>query len=465
MSEVAEKVLRNRFILINEANKEDLEIYQKTMSSLVPVMKNGKLIKPCFTDEYIAAACGFQRNIQERVNQIKKVALYLTRCTWRRTYQNNGGSFITLDLLNRVIGVKVPNAMAMYRLIDNLEKCGVIYCSNPRYRFNSTENFSRMYHVNSLFIFEGQQKQAQINIEHKQFDFKDLFKQYDTRTPIGDVFPFNMIRLNQKKEYEHNFLKDDLYKYTCGTVDDFKVKLDYINGNEAEINRKEMFFNYDKRKGYNGRAYSQYIGTRKEEDDLGNFIETDRTLWRKANNLRFKYDIRGAVPRCLYLMKTNKWLDGNVDPYKMIWDDYVKRTGSTFEYDRTFLKQAFMRCAFSQSRKMAIAQFNRAVQQKAGYVSYDDELTQMVNDVLGGIWDSIDNVFGHDFVKQVFYIESYIELMVCYNLKRQGIKCYNIYDEFYYTKDIDIEKEIEDAAYYVAQAFHDYSGELRYRAK
>lgn len=71
-----------------------------------------------------------------------------------------------------------------------------------------------------------------------------------------------------------------------------------------------------------------------------------------------------------------------------------------------------------------------------------------------GIYNSVHAICGRSSSSRVFFWESLLELIVCLQNSRQGNLCYNIYDEFFAEKPIDLDSSLKLASEIVYEAYN-----------
>lgn len=398
-----------------------------------------------YTDDYLVKHFPIKYKKQERLQQLHSLIMFLAHTYNTTTVKRNGGIFFTNKTFE-MAGIHIKNHVEIHRWIEGLENCGIISCSNPHYVFASTDknvpNKKKLYHFNDIGIIKS--------FKEEYFSYKlpldyvgSSKKEKGTSKKVKDIS--ENVRLKSIKNAKANILDSDdalIKKMTKNTWDDFLNKLEEYNKGLDAFNKKRMTIKISNDK-VTGRAYSPYISTKNDESSSE---ETARTIWKNKYNLKYHYDINSAVPRISYLMNTGIWMPNSFDFYSAI----AERTG--IKLTRENLKPLFFRFRFGKSKSRSFNAYIYSNKNKF-YNNVKPEDVASVKKLLRTEWDSIYDAVeyycGTDHSSDVFYFESYLELCVTLRLKKMGINCYNVYDEFYYDKPCDIESVIEDCAKYV----------------
>ena len=187
------------------------------------------------------------------------------------------------------------------------------------------------------------------------------------------------------------------------------------------------------------------------------------------------YDIKSEVPRVNYLFHSGEWKDDDFDFYKEIIDDYSinmpdedrisrGKAGSP-NYDDS-MKQIFMRIYFGTgSEKQSFLGYKEGYEKrnkelfdlvKNGFdldyngkiIKYkpdfltDDELFPYTLDEWYELSCSIEKIIGQSIGPLIFWYTFFLETEVRIELLNRGKVVYNVYDGFYYNKDIADEIKI-----------------------
>lgn len=441
-------LIQNEYEKAEERSKQRLEI----------LTYSGQI----YTDEYLIEHFPLKLKVEERLAKLKELMFFLASTYNIGDVKQNHGIYFTKDTFLKA-GLDI-SGMQQSNWIKGMKNCGLLYVINKHYQFgHGDENFCKMYGLNQLGIIKS------YPIEYQQY----LEKHQDVVSPntvvdIADNITVEVFNKKQKQtirsgltqfnqQLVDNFDKQAIVDYTKGTISDFKRMLDEYNDGKSEYNKKRLRFKCEGNK-ITGRAYSKYIAT--EKDDVR---ETDRTVWCEQNNLKYRYDIKSAVPRISHLMATGEWMDRDFDFYQAMSDK------SGLDLPREYMKSVHMRLRFGKTAEKSFSEFcfsnNDLI--KAKYPSgaaYERWLTEVKPEMYND-WKKLfticEELEGTDHSSSVFYFESYLELYVVWKLKQMGITAYNIYDEFYYDKECDITSIIAEAANYMYEKVGTYYGSFR----
>lgn len=375
-----------------------------------------------YTDEMICEKFPIKYKKEEKLKDLHKLIMFLTR-TYKSSIKKNNGFFFTQKTFE-IAGITCKNHVEMHRWIQGLINCNIIYCVNNFYQFNSKINKSKIYHINDIGVIKS--------FTDEYFSYVLPSSYLSKYNNIIDVFPNIRIKANKNDKIS----KVDIDKVTKNTWKDFCSKLLEYNKGLDHFNQKYINLRFNKGHVI-GRAYAPYIGTR---NDKKSCTETSRTLWKKKYNLKYQYDISSAVPRIAHLFNTGEWKDSNFDFYT----EFLKKSGLNISRDD--IKHLFFRFMFSSSKIRSY--YNYLYSSKNNKNSLFNKSEKSKNDWCK-MYDTVENICGKNHSAEIFYYESYIELCVTLELKRLGINCYNVYDEFYYDKPCDIESIIKKQAIYV----------------
>lgn len=433
-----------------EARKRDKEIRLKVYAGQI------------YTDDYLINCFPIKYKKQERLQQLKQLLFFLASAYNISNVKINNGIYFTKDTFVKA-GIKINNPQTMANWIRGLKNCGLIYVINNHYQFgHGNENFSKIYGFNQYGIVKSFLKEYKEYIEKRRPEAipnsvvslsKDVTAEVFTKKQ-EPVINSGLSKSNQNLIY--NFDKSSLADFTKGTLDDFERMLNEYNSDKSEFNKKTLCLKCEGRK-ITGRAYSKYIATEKDLPLEGHF--TDRTEWCKDNNLKYRYDIKAAVPRISHLLFTGEWKDPDYDFYS----EMVKC--SNMEMPREYMKKIHMRLRFGNSPEKSFYEFcyaNKDVirHRYPGGECYEHFLQNVRPGLLSDwrkLYKIVEDLEGSDHSSSVFYFESFLELYVVWKLKQMGITAYNIYDEFFYDKECDIASVIAEAANYMYRKIGEYN--------
>lgn len=392
-----------------------------------------------YDDNFIIDKFPLKYKVEDKLKQIKQLLFFLASTNNIDYVRNNKGIFFTKDTFIKS-GINISNPQTMSNWIKGLKNCGIIYTLNNHYQFgHGLDNFSKLYGFNKEGIIKS---------------FKYEYENYIKRNSSNI---FNMSKDIKIETDEPTFFydKNELNHFTKGTIKDFERMLDEYNEGKSNYNKKILHFKCKKNK-ITGRAYSNYIAT--EKDDPFNNIITDRTIWCKENNLSFRYDVTSMTSHISYLLKNGIWKNSNYDFYKEISDK------SELGLSRDYMKKIYMRLKFGKSAEKSFYDFcyaNKNIIRKRynSKTLYDYYLNCVKPQLLYDwkkLYKIVETIEGNEHSSSVFYFESFLELYVVWKLKKLGITAYNIYDEFFYDKECDIESIIVEGANYMYKKIEEY---------
>ncbi len=403
-----------------------------------------------YTDQYLIDNFPLKLKVKERLAQLKNLLFFLASTYNISDVKNNRGIFFTKNTFLKA-GMDISGQQRS-NWIKGMKRCGLLYVVNNHYQFNhGDENFCKLYGLNQYGIIKSFPKEYQEYLEtHKSVVnpdsvvkisddiLIDVFNKKEKQTVRG-----GLTASNEKPTEDYD--KQKIVDFTKGTISDFKRMLDEYNEDKSEFNRKTLHFKCDGNK-ITGRAYSKYIST--EKDD---FYATNRTVWCEQNGLKYRYDIKSAVPRISHLLATGEWKGPDFDFYQAMIDM------SGLNFSRDYMKSVHMRLRFGKTPEKSFSEFcfsnsNLIKKHYPSGMPYEEWLS-VVRPRIFEDWKKLfsicEQLEGSDHSSSVFYFESYLELYVVWKLKQMGVTAYNIYDEFFYDKECDISSIIAEAANYM----------------
>ena len=276
----------------------------------------------------------------------------------------------------------------------------------------------------------------------------------DDKTSI-DTVEIKMIReiFNYKSHGAYNILNGLLREY---------------NSDKDQMTKKTMNINMLKKKSLSTRVWSEYCVTSKKDGS--------RDQFKKDYNIKYDQDVTAMVPNILRFLKEGDEFRVE-DAYTLI-SERLKTHNMTMTRDE--IKDVFLRMEFSKSEKaflksvrdmLAIKYMNDPTNQK--YYPYirqfstrnhlrqylkKDWLTtaegQNQMALYAKLYSVIEEKYGSKQDSFMFFWESLLETVVTVSLKRKGITCYNVYDDFMSDKEFNLEEELKSAAAITYQAYN-----------
>lgn len=387
-----------------------------------------------YNDQQLIDSFPFKYKSLKRLQELKKLMFYIaSHCG-----HNNGEVFFTQKTFDNA-GVHNVSPMQQSNWIKGMVNCGLLTIVNKHYQFNHGEdNFSKLYSFNQIGVIKSYYDEYQEYCNTVAFKKAEL----DHVKKIDDNVTVELYRKEDKRRKnpaaKPKITVAMLNLFTKGTLLKFRKMLAEYNEGKSPYNKKTFKFKYDG-KEITGRAYSQYIATKNDDD-----YETDRTVWCRANNLCYRYDIKSAVPKVSHLLFTGEWWGGDVDFYKTLLEE------SDMDISREQMKSMHMRVRFSKSAKKAYNDFcfsnKKLISKRFSTQAWLTEVKDQYFVKFKKLYDITEKYEGKDHSSAVFYFESFIELYVVWKLKKMGVTAYNVYDEFYYDKECDIKSLIREGA-------------------
>lgn len=255
-----------------------------------------------------------------------------------------------------------------------------------------------------------------------------------------------------------------------------------LNGLLEEYNSDKNFetekiMNIDilKKKALSTRIWSKYCGTSKKDGS--------REEFKKNYNVKFDQDVTAMVPNLLRFLKNGDKFTTE-DAYTQV-SDTLKTYGYTVTRDE--VKGAFLRMEFSKSEKVFLKSIRDSLAFKymndTTNMSYYPYIGQYCSEkhkrqylkrtwlltaegqkqmaLYSKLYSVIEEKYGSKQDPFIFFWESLLETIITVSLKRQGITCYNIYDNFMADKEFDLENELKAAGSIVYQAYNGNIGPLK----
>jgi hypothetical protein len=222
------------------------------------------------------------------------------------------------------------------------------------------------------------------------------------------------------------------------------------------------FIHFDNNGLPTGRPYSYFCSTlnpKKQHKDNSGELRPDFLNRIGIPDYYEVYDIKSQVPRVNYLFHTGIWKDDDYDFYSEIIKDtemmeyleYEIPRGKTeyTEYNDS-MKQLFMKIYFGKGsdEQSYMGYYNEKLSRKSELKDNYYIFKSIQNDYIENldIWEIICNstkkIVGSSIGNLIFWFLFFIETEVKIELLRRGKKVYNVYDGFYYNKDIS--NEIKD---------------------
>lgn len=301
---------------------------------------------------------------------------------------------------------------------------------------------------------------------------------------------YKLHQIEESKEYneivklislaENNKTSIDTIAWNCmkqffnfkskGSYIYFQKLLNEYNTDKDDFTRKELNLNVSK-KSISTRAYSRYCKTSKKDGTRQKFIED--------YNVPCQQDVTSMIPNLLRFLKAGDVFTTQ-DAYTKIQNS-LKKEG--FTLSRKEIKSVFLRTIFSKSLSQFLCSIETMLAEKykddvnntnyypfikswsrnskvGHYISSDWRSTaegQKQRALYSKLYSIIDKEYGTKQSSFMFFWESLLETIVTISLKRKGITCYNVYDNFISDKEFDLLPELQSAGKIVLDV---YNGDL-----
>jgi hypothetical protein len=178
---------------------------------------------------------------------------------------------------------------------------------------------------------------------------------------------------------------------------------------------------HDNGKNYNGKWRKEYMD---EKFGVGN--------WEC-------FDVKSSVPRVTYLLNKGEWLDNEIDLYALMFNE-----GREFPYPicRDWCKKAFMRFYFDRSTSRISNRLRRMhlIDDFINDFGYSEGVVPTVDAIKKDIWKAI----GESYKSEIFLYESYLYLQIFKALRLEGAHPKQIYDGFYFEKNLNLQNKLSD---------------------
>lgn len=164
-----------------------------------------------------------------------------------------------------------------------------------------------------------------------------------------------------------------------------------------------------------------------------------------SNGLNLKYDIKGSAPKINMLMRSGVWYSNEVDPYEMIYKEFIKLSPDE-KYDwndkmRECVKFMFMRTFYEPSVDSTTNHIRHSLKLNS---SKDKNKIEEIRRTMTRFREAMINVIGESLDVEVFYHESNLYLLVLEELLKKGYDVVTCYDCFYAKKNGVSQKQFEE---------------------
>ena len=175
-------------------------------------------------------------------------------------------------------------------------------------------------------------------------------------------------------------------------------------------------------------------------------MDVNRKSYLKTHGLDLEYDVSGSVPRVSRLLSFGCWDDRFYDPYKEIWNEYLRISGlkqkpEWNEEQRQICKYGFMDCFFDTTLDSIVNHTFFALKKNGFGKPFTEDA---VNREYGMYLQAVESVCGKSIGSEIFFHESNIYIEVLKTMLEDGFDCVTCYDCFYATKKGVTQDEFEN---------------------
>lgn len=383
----------------------------------------------------------------------------------------DGFTVMSIACTSKTMKALCGSEMNVSNFIKYMKIIGLLANYDKTYRFNSDRfNRSKSY-VYSKEAEDKIKEYCEMNsIKKYKVVYNGSKKNKKFQKKI-EFFENSEVRFSSKLYLmkPENLSKEDFEDYLLLQLYENYPQLEYFQNLANEINEKYYEDDPDRQIRFNPsftwnrdetavtkigiRATNSCVSAKKEKEKGDEEWIKYREELLEQYGLKYEFDVKSSVPRVTYLLTNGKWLDNDIDLYKIMFDKYVEIEPSEYmewgEEARKIYKYFFMRGYFD-SYNMLAAHVKRAISLKG---KYDKGEWKGLDKVLYNYKKSIEETIGElKYDSEIFFHESCIYMKVLKVLLEKGYDVLQIYDGFYTDKECkEIEKIVKAKAleYYV----------------
>jgi hypothetical protein len=365
--------------------------------------------------------------------------------------------------------IKCFRDRTIYRVVKLAVEAGLLIKTRNYYAGDHTNE----YHKNmKLFdrVFRGKKNEYGIWLKSSLIDkdtdiinrlLLDEFNNIKSNNNKYNIIPYIDLTLKddkfKKKAAKLNYDIEKLYNISDKMLAHYYNLL--IKLNKSVIHKELEFFTFIKfnKDGFpTGRPYSYFCSTgndKKQHKDPSIELRSDFLKRIGIPDYFEVFDIKSEVPRVNYLFNTGVWKDNDYDFYTEIikdtnmmkYLDYEIQRGQTqYTHYNDSMKQIFMRIYFGKGsdeqsyRGYYNDKLKREQNLKDNYYIYKSLQNDYIEnlDIWKLVCDSTRKIVGPSIGNLIFWFTFFIETEVKIELLKRGKKVYNVYDGFYFNKDI-----------------------------
>lgn len=197
------------------------------------------------------------------------------------------------------------------------------------------------------------------------------------------------------------------------------------------------------------RATNTFVSAKKEPGNNEAFKGYYRSQVLERYGMNLEKDMSSSVPRITLSLNEGRWIPEDIDIYKKIYEEYIKRKieneGTSFlavmpPFDkvRTAIKELHMRGYFDGENTIG-NHTRRVMAEVKDKNEVDDEMRLLQKAVTAAEG-------GHLYGSEIFYHESCIYMEVLGDLLGEGYNVWQCYDAWYAAKEGMTQEEFESHA-------------------
>lgn len=342
--------------------------------------------------------------------------------------------------------------MEVSRVLEDAQRAGLLYKTIDKYRFNSKKNYSKEYAYNKHAEKIVKELVREAEAEDK---VQSICKKQEEHISLGNTFEDDgklesqtykdfksKIRFNSKLHLP-GALTD--YEVVKALKENYKEAFDYvlpkierINNYYREIGAPERCIKFQptitRSKHYitkiGIRATSKIVSLKEHEN--GNETYTGkwrRDYLRESGYDKSSFDVHGSIFQTAHLLFTGEPVTNKVDPYLEMFHYETQE-------ERQWLKSLGMPAYFDRPNSMINHNRGRIERCLAKYQRWG------LQPVIDDMCDETCKFTGPSLDSEIFLWESILHIAVVDKLLKEDKPCVQIYDGFYFDRQIE-EEEIE----------------------
>lgn len=381
-------------------------------------------------------------------------------------YRMYSSILFIMDSYNRIRAPKSPSVVTistngflrMYfaistisKYLEEMERLGVIKKYTSHYYEH--DDYTPLSSYAKRYIWFPQNEMAfrnfckENNIDSRSFE-RTMNEKYARKG--ATIYNSNLVKFTSKTKITKpaGFNCYDMYHAICEQLKDtypllpiFQKKVDCINKKYYE-HKPERIISYTPSVKFNdyfngvtkiGIRYNCDFCTYPKEPKEG---FTHRSDYLEQEGLDLHYDVKGSIPKISVLINREEFSDNNNDPYKDMYDEYVKLSGESGDFDyetRNCFKYMFVRAYFECGFKSFTYHVFSNLTNKGYQTSWNEKVEN--DGILLDLDEAVTNCCGKSLGSEIFFHESNVYILVLEHLLSNGFDVVTCFDSFYAHKD------------------------------